>query len=200
MNADSHIARIGKTTQGYNLYYYCFNNPTNMSDTQGQWPQWFDWDDFKEDVANFNIFNESEEKALESHYFSIYKGVPVFRYDGERSFTFGVIMLTRESNTRPHPEDVVRHEYGHAVQQKLLDPVTYLVNIGIPSMADLGTGKYEEKPWEITAEEFGQVEYTKHPKEKVVAGLAYLGFSMLFGPAGSFIWPFTYLNHGEEAK
>ena len=40
LNADSVIAGVGGSVQGYNLFAYCFNNPVNMSDSSGHWSQW----------------------------------------------------------------------------------------------------------------------------------------------------------------
>ena len=40
INVDSELAGIGGTTLGYNLFAYCFNNPVNMSDPEGNWPKW----------------------------------------------------------------------------------------------------------------------------------------------------------------
>ena len=40
LNADSVLAGVGGSAQGYNLFAYCFNNPVNMSDGSGHWPQW----------------------------------------------------------------------------------------------------------------------------------------------------------------
>ena len=31
---------MGESVQGYNLFTYCFNNPVNLSDETGHWPQW----------------------------------------------------------------------------------------------------------------------------------------------------------------
>ena len=39
INADNIVARNGNSTQGYNLFVYCFNNPINLSDPSGNWPQ-----------------------------------------------------------------------------------------------------------------------------------------------------------------
>ena len=90
------------------MFAYCFNNPVNMTDNSGHWPQWIndvvDWvndkviqpvvsfvKDIAEDINNFDLNNESEEKVLESNYFSSYKGVPVIRTNGDRSGSFGAI-------------------------------------------------------------------------------------------------------------
>ena len=51
LNADSVIAGVGGSVQGYNLFAYCFNNPVNMSDISGHWPQWI------KDAANWGNNN-----------------------------------------------------------------------------------------------------------------------------------------------
>ena len=59
LNADSVIAGVGGSVQGYNLFVYCFNNPVNMSDSSGHWPQWIkdaaNWvnNNIVQPVANF---------------------------------------------------------------------------------------------------------------------------------------------------
>ena len=40
INADDAIAGVGGDVRGYNLFSYCMNNPVNMSDHTGHWPQW----------------------------------------------------------------------------------------------------------------------------------------------------------------
>ena len=40
INADSVIAGVGGNVKGYNLFAYCFNNPVNMDDQAGNWPNW----------------------------------------------------------------------------------------------------------------------------------------------------------------
>ena len=47
INADSVIAGVGGSIHGYNMFAYCFNNPINMSDFSGHWPQWI------KDAANW---------------------------------------------------------------------------------------------------------------------------------------------------
>lgn len=34
------MSGVGNDLQGNNLFVYCFNNPVNRSDTNGNWPQW----------------------------------------------------------------------------------------------------------------------------------------------------------------
>lgn len=41
ISADNAIAGVGGDVRGYNLFSYCMNNPVNMSDHSGHWPQWF---------------------------------------------------------------------------------------------------------------------------------------------------------------
>ena len=40
LNADGEISGDGDSTQGHNLFVYCFNNPINMCDSTGHWPKW----------------------------------------------------------------------------------------------------------------------------------------------------------------
>ena len=40
INADDAIAGVGGDICGYNLFAYCMNDPVNMSDHTGHWPQW----------------------------------------------------------------------------------------------------------------------------------------------------------------
>ena len=34
------MAGVGGDLKGYNLFAYCFNNPVNMDDQDGNWPKW----------------------------------------------------------------------------------------------------------------------------------------------------------------
>ena len=40
INADGQLSGVGGDMQGYNLFAYCQNDPVNMSDPTGHWPQW----------------------------------------------------------------------------------------------------------------------------------------------------------------
>ena len=40
INADSMVAGTGESVVGYNLFAYCFNDPINLSDENGNWPKW----------------------------------------------------------------------------------------------------------------------------------------------------------------
>ena len=42
MNGDGVVSGIGDSVQGYNIFAYCFNNPVNMGDRSGNWPQWLE--------------------------------------------------------------------------------------------------------------------------------------------------------------
>ena len=39
ISPDNVVAGVGQSVQGYNLYTYCFNNPVNMDDPDGNWPK-----------------------------------------------------------------------------------------------------------------------------------------------------------------
>ena len=40
INADSVVIGATGAIKGYNLFEYCFNNPVNMADDNGNWPKW----------------------------------------------------------------------------------------------------------------------------------------------------------------
>ncbi|MBE6630735.1 MAG: hypothetical protein E7624_07810 [Ruminococcaceae bacterium] len=40
INVDGIIAGVNGSIQGYNMFAYCFNNPVNMIDSMGNWPDW----------------------------------------------------------------------------------------------------------------------------------------------------------------
>ena len=40
INIDGSISGVGGNLLGNNLFAYCFNNPINMIDEQGEWPKW----------------------------------------------------------------------------------------------------------------------------------------------------------------
>ena len=40
LNADSQVSGVDGDIRGYNLFSYCFNNPINLSDDSGSWPNW----------------------------------------------------------------------------------------------------------------------------------------------------------------
>ena len=181
------------------MFTYCFNNPVNMLDSWGSWPEWFEdaanwfdeniaqpviqfFEDISEDIENYDENNENEGKVLESNYFSCYKGVPVVRTNGDRSGSFGIIFLTRETNSRSNPEDMVRHEYGHTKQLEILGVVKYALCIGLPSWQQWGSGEYYSKPWEITADIYGGVQSRNHKQSDIYAGFAYLALSNYVGP------------------
>ena len=40
MSSDNLVITVGGNVMGYNLFAYCFNNPINLTDNDGNWPQW----------------------------------------------------------------------------------------------------------------------------------------------------------------
>ena len=40
ISADGQLASVGGDVNGYDLFEYCFNNPVNMHDSSGNWPNW----------------------------------------------------------------------------------------------------------------------------------------------------------------
>ena len=118
--------------------------------------------------------NTDEMKFLNSYYFSAYKGRFVLRTGLSRSGSFGILFISRKANDRPAAEDVIRHEYGHAIQLKQIGFFSYLFRIFIPSVFEMGDDPvYYRRPWEITADIYGGVRSRSYP-EYESAGLSYL--------------------------
>ena len=40
LSSDNLVINIGGDVRGYSLFVYCFNNPINLTDSSGNWPQW----------------------------------------------------------------------------------------------------------------------------------------------------------------
>ena len=97
INADSVIADVGGSIQGYNMFSYCFNKPVNMSDLSGNWPKWIDENviqpikgfvvDIKQVIHNYDKSNENEEVVFSANYFSYYKGTFVLKTHFDSSFS-----------------------------------------------------------------------------------------------------------------
>ena len=199
LNADGYINANGDLL-GYNMFAYCGNNPVMYLDDTGENPVGFLTQVFisivsyagiaiasifNEDVRNdmndidWNPFNSDESLVTGSTSVSFYKGVPVFRTSFKRSGSFGAIFLVQNETN-----DIVQHEFGHNVQQMLMDPITYGLMIFIPSAAELGNRLYYEKPWEISAEMFGGVKARSHSEQDIKRGYWYFGISAFLGPLG----------------
>ncbi len=134
------------------------------------------------DRIHWDMFNSDENAVLDSSFFSFYKGVPVIRYDGERSGTFGIMFLQREgSDLRV---DTVKHEWGHIPQLLILGPLKFGIFIGIPSALELGKyfygGNYYRQPWEASADFFGGAYHEGVTQEDKMGGLRYVFYIYQF--------------------
>ena len=185
INADGVISGTNGSLHGFNLYAYCFNNPILLTDSSGGWPQWGDIlrfvDDVVADVKAFDWENENEQSVLDSNYFSAYKKTLVVRTKLPRSGSFGIIFLNRKANRDKNPKDVVRHEYGHTKQLEQLGIINYALCIGIPSWQEWGKYKYYKKPWETTADIYGEVQSRYHYQGEINRGYEYLERSKKIG-------------------
>ena len=129
------------------------------------------------------IMNTDESVVLDAEYFAFYKGHLVIRTNGNRPGSFGILFITRETNTRLDAADVVRHEYGHTQQLAQLGPAKYIFCIVIPSFFEWGSDPvYYRRPWEITADIYGGVQSRSYP------GYADAGFKYLENSRNIGIW------------
>jgi len=127
-----------------------------------------------EDVKLYDKDNTNEQKVLNSHYFSSYKGKLVIRTNMDRSGSFGILFITHETNNRTNPEDVIRHEYGHTKQLDQIGIVNYALFIGLPSWQEWSSDSYYDRPWEVTADTYGGVQSRTPAQAKIDAGEGYL--------------------------
>ena len=111
LNADSVIAGVGGSVQGYNLFAYCFNNPVNMSDSSGHWPQWIkdaaSWvnNNIIQPVKNF--FSSSKQSNVVNAYSHDANRRP---YTGEPGSTY----TAPNGDSRTYgPDGTPEHDYDH---------------------------------------------------------------------------------------
>ncbi len=187
INADRFISSIGTTTQGYNMFAYCFNNPVNLSDTSGNWPKWventFNWvndnivkpvtnfvNNVADDIKKYDKNNTDVNKVYEANYISAYKGENVILISNDflTSVAFaGTIFLNHsdDHDSLPRKTETINHEYGHIQQEKDLGTFKYLAAVGLPSITcnllarnnDFIQKNYYNMPWEYNADMRGGV-------------------------------------------
>lgn len=146
------------------------------------------WDeDIRADMnaIGWNPFNTNENAVLGSSKVSFYKGMPVFRTNGDRSGTFYAIALKRSADAVE-----LRHERGHGSQAMMMGIGTYAITVGIPSPLQLGSWaadkKYYAAPWETMADVLGGG--YKHSSEEINRAWTYYKASMICPPLAMFWW------------
>ncbi len=134
------------------------------------------WDEeVRQDLIyiGWNPFNSDETLVTNSLKMSFYKGQLVVRVDFDftkhRSFSMGAMFLEKGESTI-----TVKHEWGHFIQLAIVGVPKYFIFYGIPSMANLGSGYYYNKPWERSADLFGGVSRQQHSSSSVYESIAYL--------------------------
>ena len=192
---------------------YCINNPINNLDSSGHsWIGAFTQgvvsaysylafsiaslfvEDIRDDMASigWNLFNTSESLVLNSNKVSFYKGVPVIKFSSDflSSFSFYSIFFNEYNN---RSKDTIFHEYGHTLQARELDPVTYMLFYGIPSITINGLEKlgvcfgieYLDYPWERSADIFSSKDFSNESRDTVA--IAYFVTTQIFSNLLSWI-------------
>ena len=67
INADCNLSVAGGDILGNNFYSYCFNNPVNMLDRNGDWPEWIPLPEITYDQANgteLKIYVRDDESTV----------------------------------------------------------------------------------------------------------------------------------------
>ena len=141
-------------------------------------------EEVREDMntIGWNPFNSDVDVVAESKHVSFYKGMPIFRTDGN-SASVGIIMLSRDDIKGDNgfvwkPQDILKHEYGHSIQQMTMGPIPYLVNIGIPSIF---IDNSDDAPWEISADVYGGVN-RQYSVDAINKGLNYMSWWRVITP------------------
>lgn len=145
------------------------------------------------DMCNikWNPFNSDATATVNSNIISFYKGVPVLKWNIERSGSFYGIVLRNGADATE-----LNHERGHNWQAMMMGIANYGFAIGIPSAAGFGsyneqTGdNYYRAPWEITADLLGGVSRSVHSKEDISLGNWYLASSVVYFPNCYLFLPF----------
>lgn len=122
-----------------------------------------------EDFKNYDKNNHSEQRVLNSHFFSAYRGAFVLKLPiGNNAASFKVIFLGRKVKNAT----VLKHEYGHRLQYEKLGFFKYISRVALPSLtANLlyKAGKlpydYYGSPWEKEADSLGGVKRFSDNKE-----------------------------------
>ena len=74
------------------------------------------------------------------------------------------------------------HEYGHTKQLKYLGVMKYILCIGFPSFREWGSDQeYYRRPWEITADMYGEVVSRTYSDKYKERGMRYLETSKAKG-------------------
>ena len=137
------------------------------------------WDD----VKNCNFFNSDEKKVLDSKVFSFYNGTPVIKHNIPQISSFSIsntIILNNNKTINNGGIDTVKHEWGHTVQQSLIDTPKYIARIAAPSVIGCIINPsdkiYYSLPWERSADFFGGVERSSgyYEGSDIIGGIYFL--------------------------
>ena len=146
------------------------------------------WSDMNS--INWNLFNSDETATLNSSMISFYKGVPVYRTNGERPGSFGFIFLNSDSDS-----DALRHERGHNSQLMMMGLGTYGFTVAIPSPLKLGPWaknyRYHYAPWETMADILGGVNQLYGmpiPQQQIKNAWVYYAISTICFPLATLYW------------
>ena len=144
----------------YNLYAYCSNDPVNYVDPSGRWSENKGLlnNDIVDHIRN-TVQNESEEAVLKSQFISFYKGKLVLRMGDDFGLSYGIIILGKGDRVT---DEVLKHEYGHALQFDKMGLIRYTTDVALPSLTAWLIDRYGElpfdyysSPWEKEANELG---------------------------------------------
>ena len=162
------------------------------------------WNDVKQDWKNgcLNPFNQDIDKVSKANILAFYKGSTAIVQNilPDSGFTILGTMFLGVNSKASHGH--VKHEYGHTVQERILGPIAYLLNIAIPSVTyywydtaynasmsdDERDLHYFSMPWERTAEWLG---HASNPRLGYKSGS--LPWGIVENLLGPIVIPFYFL-------
>ena len=185
-----------------NPYTYCWNDPMNLVDLDGNFPSLSDIGDWFRDIGDkindgtrvlvdalttspatnilFAIgdrfYNDNAERVVNSSAISNYRGQIVIRWSPDgRPGSFGPIMLLPDGTNRD-TLDVLLHENSHLQERRQLGFWRYYLGIGIPSFTSRMDGFYYNRPWERYTDYRAGVEDPRHTDEALALSQCYFAY------------------------
>ena len=171
ISADVYLS-TGQGVLGHNSFAYCLNNPAIMTDDEGSVARdltmlSMDQPDIPTYDYGVRRYEYGEEKqaitAFMSGFTVYYRGVRLnHNYLTESSFTLPENIYLHDNQL---DVNTLRHEYGHAVQARILGHKKYIKYIAVFSVAGYIASEaneeyrkyYYSQPWERGADYYGSV-------------------------------------------
>ena len=147
VNADAVVSAVGSSIQGYNMFAYCMNNPVNMTDSTGNWPQWL------KDTARFIGSVVAQVKAALSIASTVTK----------IAVASTVAVVSRQATVQDVINDAKNYNFFNTNEKKVLDSKVFSSYKGTPVIKqNISGGSMSVCNTIFLSEIGGNVETVKH--------------------------------------